>query len=153
MRLLSLEHFLGLFSYIPANLNTLAKFRKHAKVKTARDIVPLAEYIANKSVSERDIIMVYENFVHRADYLARFYKVSLAVENARPLPIFGRTEAMPVRAINNDSSVVYKNIIRNMYIKSVIRNSTPDTLYSSIIRMLKKYQSKIIIDNLDPATL
>ena len=54
MRLLSLEHFLGLFSPIPTNLNTLAKFRKHAKVKTARDIVPLVDYIANKSVSERD---------------------------------------------------------------------------------------------------
>ena len=39
-----------------------------------------------------------------------------------------------------------ENIIRNMYIKSVIRNSTPDTLYSSITRMLTKYQPKIIID-------
>jgi len=123
MRLLSLEHFLGLFSTIPTNLNTLAKFRKHAKVKTARDIVPLAAYIADKSVSERDIIMIYENFVNRAEYLARFYKVSLAVENSRPLPIFGRTDAMPIQAINNDSLVVYKNIIRNMFYKDILQNT------------------------------
>ena len=123
MRLLSLEHFLGLFSNIPTNINTLAKFRKHAKVKTARDIVPLAEYIADKSVSERDIIMIYENFVNRAEYLARFYKVSLAVENGRPLPIFGRVDAMPIQAINNDSLVVYKNIIRNMFYKDILQNT------------------------------
>lgn len=39
-----------------------------------------------------------------------------------------------------------ENTIRTMYIKSSIRNSTPDTLYSSIIKMLKKYQPKITID-------
>jgi hypothetical protein len=39
-----------------------------------------------------------------------------------------------------------ENTIRNMYIKSAIRNSTPDILYSNIIRMLKKYQPEIIID-------
>lgn len=39
-----------------------------------------------------------------------------------------------------------ENTIRNMFIKSAIRNSTPDTLFFSIIRMLQKYQPKIIID-------
>jgi hypothetical protein len=39
-----------------------------------------------------------------------------------------------------------ENMIRNMYIKSSIRNSTPDILYPNIIRMLHKYQPKIIID-------
>ena len=39
-----------------------------------------------------------------------------------------------------------ENTIRNMYIKSAIRNSTPDALSFSIGRMLQKYQPKIIID-------
>jgi hypothetical protein len=123
MRLLSLDHFLGSFSNIPTNLNTLAKFRKHAKVKTARTNVPLSEYIADKALSDRDIEMIYENFVGREDYLARFYKVSLAVENGRPLSIFGRVDAMSIRAINNDYLVVYKNIIRNMFYKDILQNT------------------------------
>jgi hypothetical protein len=39
-----------------------------------------------------------------------------------------------------------ENMIRTMYIRSVIRNSTPDTIHVIIERMLKKYQPKIIID-------
>jgi hypothetical protein len=123
MRLLSLDHFLASFSNTPSNLNTLAKFRKNAKVKTSRSIVPLSEYIADKPLSDRDIEMIYENFVGREDYLARFYKVSLAVENGRPLSIFGRVDAMPIRAINNDYLVVYKNIIRNMFYKDILQNT------------------------------
>jgi len=127
MRFLSLEHFLSMFSDIPTSLNTLAKFRKNAKVKTARGIVPLLEYISDKSVSNSDIEMIYENFVGRAEYLARFYKTSLLVVSTavdrRPLPIYGEVDAMTIRSIDNDHLVVYKNIIRNMFYKDILQNT------------------------------
>uniref|UniRef100_A0A6C0HH54 Methyltransferase n=1 Tax=viral metagenome TaxID=1070528 RepID=A0A6C0HH54_9ZZZZ len=123
MRLLTLEHFLGMFSKIPENLNTLAKFKKNAKVKTSRGIVHLREYIADKAIVDKDIEMIYENFVGRAEYLARFYKVSLAVSDDHPLSINGRVDAMPIRSINNDYLVVYKNIIRNMFYKDILQNT------------------------------
>lgn len=127
MRFLSLEHFLSMFSDIPTNLHTLAKFRKNAKVKTARGIVPLLEYISDKSVSNSDIEMIYENFVGRAEYLARFYKTSLSVVSTavdgRPLPIYGEIDAMTIRSIDNDHLVIYKNIIRNMFYKDILQNT------------------------------
>jgi hypothetical protein len=123
MRFLSLNQFLGMFSDIPENLLTLAKFKKNAKVKTARSIVPLDEYIANKSVSPKDIEMVYENFVNRSDYLGRFYNVSLAIENGQPMPIYGKINAMSIRSINNDYEVKYKNIIRNMFYKDILQKT------------------------------
>ena len=123
MRFLSLEQFLAMFSTIPENLNTLAKFKKNAKVKTARGIVPLLTYISDKSVSNSDIAMIYENFAGRAEYLARFYKVSLEVSNNQPLPISGQVDAMPIRSINNDYLVLYKNIIRNMFYKDILQNT------------------------------
>jgi len=123
MRFLSLEHFLTMFSNIPENLNTLAKFKKNAKVKTARTIVPFGSYISDKSISDKDIAMIYENFVGRAEYLARFYKVSLETANGKPLPISGQVDAMPIKAINNDYLVLYKNIIRNMFYKDILQNT------------------------------
>jgi hypothetical protein len=123
MRFLTLEHFLAMFSKIPENLNTLAKFKKNAKVKTAKSIVPLNTYIADKSISNLDITMIYENFSGRAEYLARFYKVSLATVDGRPLSINGQVDAMPIRSINNDYLVAYKNIIRNMFYKDILQNT------------------------------
>lgn len=123
MRLLSLDKFLIMFSNIPETLNTLAKFRKNAKVKTVRGNILLSEYIANKSILDKDIEMVYENFVSREEYLARFYKVSLEVTNSRPLTINGQVDAMHIKAINNDYLVVYKNIIRNMFYKDILQNT------------------------------
>jgi hypothetical protein len=125
MRFLSLEQFLEMFSEIPLNLNTLAKFRKNAKVKTARNIVSLLEYISDKSVSDTEIKMVFDNFFGRTEYLARFYKVSLAtsISDSRPLAINGQVDSMPIRSINNDHLVVYKNIIRNMFYKDILQNT------------------------------
>ena len=123
MRFLDLNDFVFIFSTIPTNLNTLAKFRKNAKVKTAKTIVPLMEYISDKAISPGDIEMVYENFLKRTEYLARFYAVSLAIENGRPMHIHGQVDAMPIRAINNDHLVKYKNIIRNMFYKDILQNT------------------------------
>ena len=123
MRFLKLNNFINTFNEIPFELNTLAKFKKNAKVKTARSIVPLDEYIANKSVSPKDIEMVYENFMNRSEYLGRFYNVSLLVENGQPMPIYGKIDAMSIRAINNDYEVKYKNIIRNMFYKDILQKT------------------------------
>jgi hypothetical protein len=116
-----------MFSDIPTNLHTLAKFKKNAKVKTSKGIVPLNTYISDKSVSNSDIEMIYENFIGRAEYLARFYKTSLAVASTavdgRPLPIYGEVDAMTIKAIDNDHLVIYKNIIRNMFYKDILQNT------------------------------
>ena len=120
MRFLSLTHFLSMFSTIPENLNTLAKFRKNAKVKTAKTTIPFLEYISDKSIHSKDIELLYENFRNRLDYLERFYHVSLEVENGRPMAIYGEVDAMSIRSINNDFSVKYKNIIRNMFYKDIL---------------------------------
>jgi len=123
MRFLSLDHFLSMFSTIPENLNTFAKFRKNAKVSTSRGIVLLSEYIRDKSISIEDIQLIYENFIKRNEYLERFYKVSLEIENNRPTPIYGNVDAMTITTINNDHLVKYKNIIRNMFYKDILQNT------------------------------
>lgn len=123
MHLLSLAQFLHMFSTIPENLHTLAKFRKHAKVKTASSLIPLSSYIKNKNIVEKDIEMIYLQFIEREQYLARFYDVSLAVENSRPLAIAGNVEAMRIQHIDNNHLVIYKNIIRNMFYKDILQNT------------------------------
>ena len=123
MRFLSLPDFLGLFSAIPTNLHSLAKFRKNAKVRTAKELVSLENYISDKSVSAKDIALIYGIFSERTEYLERLYSVSLDVENGHPLPIHGEVDAMSIRTINNDYLVVYKNIIRNMFYKDILQNT------------------------------
>lgn len=123
MLFISLNDFLAMFSQIHSDFDTLENFYKHAKVKTSKRTILLTEYIIDKSISNEDIQLIYENFVKRNAYLTRFYKVSLQIGSGSPISINKCVKAMPIDSIDNNSLVIYKNIIRNMFFKDILQNT------------------------------
>jgi hypothetical protein len=98
---------------------TYKDFIQNARVKTSGGFIPLKKYIKERKIPITDIRELYENIIHRDEYLSRFYEKSL--KPVRPLSI---TESpMPITNINNNSQVKYKNLIRNMYDIDILKNT------------------------------
>jgi hypothetical protein len=97
---------------------TFSRFLRTAKVRTNTTITPLLTYIDNKNVTVDDLKMLYGHIKNRDEYLVRFYNTSLDVDTLKI------TDApMKLRELNNDHAVHYKNVIRNMHYKDILKNT------------------------------
>ena len=57
-------------------------FLKQTKVKTGRgELVSLQEYIKNKNITTENLQNIYSHIKGRNDYLERFYKTSLEIND------------------------------------------------------------------------
>jgi hypothetical protein len=65
-----------------------------------------------------DLKLLYEHIQTRNEYLARFYNTSLDVSNTSITD-----SPMKLKEMNNDYAVHYKNIIRNMHYKDILKNT------------------------------
>jgi len=82
--------------------------------------VPLKKYIEQKDISKEDIKMVIDSISKKNEYLARFYDTSLRI----PENLQIQEKPMTSNHLNNNQSVVYKNIIRNMFFKDILEKTT-----------------------------
>lgn len=107
------EKFLDIFK----NTEKLSfdKFYTNFKVKTSNKILPLSKYKINK-VHTRPL---YEHIIKKNEYLKRFYETSLDFSN----DISIKEKAMTSKKLDNNEQVKYKNIIRNMHFKEILKNT------------------------------
>jgi len=90
------------------------------KVRIGSRLVPLNEYVKTKDkLTSDDIRQLMENIRNRNEYLSRFYDVSLKVPESM------RIEDTPMKNghMNNNALVKYKNVIRNMFYKEILKDT------------------------------
>jgi hypothetical protein len=117
MFFISKDEFLRLFH--KQKSGTFADFLKNATVRRGKTLVPLVDYMKSNSVSTKNIKELFHHIVNRADYLERFYDVSMKLPNELTIS----HTPMKNKNMDNNSLVVYKNVIRNMFYKDILRNT------------------------------
>lgn len=106
------------------NDKLLSLFKSNATnkpmVKIGQRLVPLMEYAKTKDkLTATDIKLLFENIHNRNEYLTRFYETSLKVPDSLAI-----TDApMKNKQMNNNSLVRYKNVIRNMFYKEILKDT------------------------------
>lgn len=119
LKLLSEEDFLQHFE--KRKTRTFTQFFNTAKVRTHKRVLPLYEYIEDKKVKAKDLKVLFDNIQHREQYLRRFYHLSLRVDPAKLS--LSSMKPMKNRQMNNNAESTYKNIIRNMHWKDILKNT------------------------------
>ena len=118
--MITLAQYLSLFYYPSKNSNTFRDFLNTAKVKINNNMEPLKEYMKRKSIDLEDIKLLFENIQIRTEYLTNFYNTSLRI----PETGISITEPpMKIRELNNNKLVNYKNVIRNMFHREILKNT------------------------------
>ena len=75
MFFISKDEFLKLFH--KQKSGTFAEFLKNSTVKRGKTLVPLVDYMKSNNVSTKNIKELFHHIVNRAEYLERFYDVSM----------------------------------------------------------------------------
>lgn len=120
MKLLKLKEFIQMFD--KNNIITFQDFLNKYQVKIGEKIIPLKEYIRNKEIDKAKIKLLFEeNIQNRNEYLTRFYNTSLQVNDN---DIHIKLPPMKNKEFNNNQSVNYKNLIRNMHYRHILKNTT-----------------------------
>lgn len=121
MKYLSLDAFLDIFK---TNKElSYSDFIKKSVVKTSKLKIPLSEYINKNKIDIEDIKLLYENIVHRNEYLKRFYNKSLLPKFKDENHLLEFPKPMNYTEINNNALVGYKNIIRNIHYDEILKNT------------------------------
>lgn len=106
------------------NDKLLSLFKSNAihnpSVKIGKKSIPLTEYMKTKDkLLGTDIKLLFENIRNRNEYLTRFYETSLKVPDSLAI-----TDApMKNKQMNNNALVKYKNVIRNMFYKEILKDT------------------------------
>lgn len=119
--------------------------KKDYFVKTTRGKVPLETYQMNKKISDKFITKFIEVVKANKDYLKRFYKLSLEVDEN--LIHFGKNvEPMDTKVINNNKLSKVKNVIRNMHMFGILRDthSGIDNVHTYYVVMEDLFKHNII---------
>ncbi len=83
-------------------------------------IVSLNDYMKTKDkLTKDDVQQLMENIRDRDEYLSRFYEVSLKV----PETLTIKDPPMKNGQMNNNALVKYKNVIRNMFYKEILKET------------------------------
>uniref|UniRef100_A0A6C0B291 DNA methylase N-4/N-6 domain-containing protein n=1 Tax=viral metagenome TaxID=1070528 RepID=A0A6C0B291_9ZZZZ len=117
MKLLRLNEFLNIFHREP---DTLPNFLRKATVRTSAGLVPLKEYMARRQIDKEKIKTLFENIKNRNEYLTRFYNLSLRID---PEFLTIQTPPMKNKHMNNNESINYKVLIRNMHYKGILQDT------------------------------
>ena len=119
--------------------------KKDYFVKTTRGKVPLETYQVNKNISDDFIIKFIDVVKAHTDYLKRFYKLSLNVDEN--LIHFGKNiEPMDIKELNNNKFSKVKNVIRNMHMFGILRDthSGIDNVHTYYLVMEDLFKNNII---------
>jgi len=109
--------FIGLFSGYPKM--SWSDFLSNYRVESGRTLIPLKKYAKTHEIPVEDLRVLFNHIENREEYLGRFYDTSL-----KPLlPLSIRESPMLLANINNNAEVKYKNVIRNMYYKDILKNT------------------------------
>ena len=117
MYFLKKEKLLSMFQ--SNNKLTFKEFMNSAKVRgSGRALIPIKIYVDDR-IPVADLKLLYTAIMDRAEYLSRFYDVSLKIPETLSI-----TEVpMKNKQMNNNELVNYKNIIRNMFYKEILKDT------------------------------
>lgn len=122
MKLLTLNQFLSRFERGDKR-RTFALFRKHARVRIGKKIVPLSVYLANRT----DVMRVVYSLIEQQDQiLQNFYKTSLDVSEKFMPSTLTEHQPMPLTRLSNATYPKYKNLIRNIHYLGILKTTTSD---------------------------
>ena len=99
---------------------TFQDFLKKAQVRNGSRIRPLKEYIQTNNIPIEKVKILYDNIIHKNEYLERFYDTSLKIPE-KGLKITDK--AMKKNEMNNNVLVNYKNIIRNIFYIEILKET------------------------------
>jgi hypothetical protein len=107
--------------------------------------VPLETYQINKKISDEFIVKFIEVVKAHTDYLKRFYKLSLNVDE-NLIHFAKNTEPMDVKTINNNKLSKVKNVIRNMHMFGILRDTASgiDNVHTYYVVMEDLFKNNII---------
>ena len=125
MHLVKLNEFLSLFKATERKYSSIAlkDFVKVAKVRLGKNLVPLTEYMNRKSIHTDTIQELLDNINARNEYLTRFYNTSLSVHIDNIHMHNTNLKPMKSQELNNNTELVYKNLIRNMHLTEILQNT------------------------------
>ena len=118
MRFITKTQFFSLFT--GSQKISFETFLKKAQVKSTNKMTSLLEYAKAKSIPISDLELLFENIVDRGPYLERFFNTSLLFD---PKVLEFQEKAMTKSAINNNTHVEYKNIIRAMHFRDILQGT------------------------------
>ena len=121
MELVSLPQFLDLFKSSKDTANTLTEFLKEAQVRSGSRLTPLRLYMREHDIDAKDVKILFANIKNRNEYLTRFYKLSVLVQPEK-LHLHN-IPPMKNKAMNNNDEVLCKNLIRNMHLLDILKNT------------------------------
>jgi 16S rRNA G966 N2-methylase RsmD len=94
-------------------------FMRVAQVRNGDRLRPLMEYKKTNNISTEDLELLFKNIQNKKEYLERFYDTSLKpTEN-----ILNTEKPLKNREFNNNVLVNYKNTIRNMFYREILRET------------------------------
>jgi hypothetical protein len=99
---------------------TFQDFLKKAQVRNGSRIRPLKEYIQTNNIPIEKVKILYDNIIHKNEYLESFYDTSLKIpENGLKIT----DKPMKKNEMNNNVLVNYKNIIRNIFYIEILKET------------------------------
>jgi hypothetical protein len=150
MRFLSLAQFQY---YLAAKDSDYKTFVLEARVRLWNGtIVPLSKYRAeNKHIKAADLRNLHDHITTHCEYLTKFYNRSLQITDM----LNPDTKPMALAAINNSSEQRYKNLVRNMFWREILRDTQNYLRSKSFLEVLEDLYKHNIINHqlLAPAAL
>jgi len=89
-------------------------------VRSGDKLTQLKEYAMHKGIDKDELRLLYENIIHRNEYLTRFYNLSLRIHEDK---IHFSIKPMKPTEFDNNKESVYKNLIRNVYYEDILQNT------------------------------
>lgn len=130
--------FLKLFKDEPVTFN---EFLNKAQVKSKVRSIPILEYSQQKNIKPQKFKKLYDHYVEKDKYLSNFYNFSLRI----PENLSIEHEPMKTK-MNNNQEMKYKNVIRNMHYKDILKNTKSGFNNASYLTVLEEFFNKLILD-------
>jgi|UniRef100_A0A6C0JNF5 hypothetical protein len=119
MTYLKLETFLNIFSN--KKKQTFHEFLNSSRVRSGKNLRNLKEYVKEKNIDMSDIKLIFENIQNRNEYLTRFFNLSMMVHADKV--DMNAMEPMKNKHMNNNEEILFKNPIRNMHYRDILKNT------------------------------
>ena len=123
MNVITLESFLKLFHSKKETKCTVNYLITNAKVRTGTKLKSLKQYMYDRTISNETIDILCDNINARDDYLTRFYNSSLQIHPDMLCIHDSGISPMKDKQMNNNKSIVFKNIIRNLHMFDILQNT------------------------------
>jgi len=146
MKVITLKTFIRLFHNNDEKECTTSSLVSTAMVRTGTRTRPLKQYMADRNISKETIQILCENINARDEYLTRFYNLSLKIDPDILCIHESGVQPMKNREMNNNQSIVFKNIIRNIHMFDILQHTKSgiDNVPTFFDMLLDLYLRKII---------